>query len=825
MKFFSLIITLCSFLLTLGATRAAPLQEQVEKETAKREQMLAPLQEAFAMSKRLVSDGQSAQGCELLEKAYAALPETLRETPLALDVKKTLAKLQVVLAKAAAEKNHWPEARRRALASLQYDPQNELALAQLQQADEVLRRGTTGGEEVNPALTTTFFDRLSSVRTGLEEAKALRETGQLQKAEERYEDVLQADPFNQVATEGIKKIYQERGLVAEKARDLSNLERRREVREAWNNIYPKNSSAAGGIVVSGALTASPSYALEQKMQKTVIPQVDFSGADLETIRRALISLSRTYDSDASKAGVNFVVSTDVESPQPVTLKLRQTTLAEVVRYIAQIAGVKARITDIGVTFGPLVEKRPELNSQNFTVSPSFFKGADDKDQGVTGGTLRGAAPAGGAGAADGLAGQNEQKKLMALGVQFPAGAYAVYNQKTSQLKVVNNQEMLDMIGQLISAAEEQTLLIQVGVRLVEINQLDLDSITMNSTLGGLPILSPVPVGLGTITGSGTTTKTNGSGVGGGTPAASTQRGVNAQLNQIQGVGLLPNNTLQSFLQQGVLAGTNQTTSYALNTMDLGGTILNGMQFRTMITAVSQKNSANVLANPSIILKRGQKGVIEVTQEFKYVKEYSDPQSSIRTILVSQTASNTNTTLLAADSVPGPETVIGSFPSQISDAVPIGVKMGVKPDVTGDNSRVLLELEPSFIDFEGFINYGTQINSAYTLTYYNTAVTILTNTINQPVFIRRDLTLPAVEVSDGYTLLLGGLLREDIQKIDEKVPIIGDIPIFGRAFQGKTEQAIKKNTLIFVTPRILDVSGQPLNPTAGSPTTASASGPP
>jgi general secretion pathway protein D len=545
--------------------------------------------------------------------------------------------------------------------------------------------------------------------------------------------------------------------------------------------------------------------------------VDFSGADLETIRRALISLSRTYDSDAGKGGVNFVVSTDVESPQPVTLKLRQTTLAEIVRYIAQIAGVKARITDIGVTFGPLVEKRPELNSQNFTVSPSFFKGADDKDQGVTGGTLRGAAPAGGAGATDGLAGQNEQKKLMALGVQFPAGAYAVYNQKTSQLKVVNNQEMLDMIGQLISAAEEQTLLIQVGVRLVEINQLDLDSITVNSTLGGsgINLLSPIPVGLST---SGSNNTVNGSGLGPNTPTASTQRGVNAQLNQIQGVGLLPNNTLQSFLQKGQLAGTNLPSNYALNTMDLGGTILNGMQFRTMITAVSQKTSANVLANPSIILKRGQKGVIEVIQEFKYVKEYSDPQSSIRTV-VPAGGGTINT------GIPGPETVIGSFPSQISDPVPIGVKMGVKPDVTGDNSRVLLELEPSFVDFEGFINYGTIINSAFAASTYGSTTLILTNNINQPVFIRRDLTLPAVEVSDGYTLLLGGLLREDIQKIDEKVPIIGDIPIFGRAFQGKTEQAIKKNTLIFVTPRILDVSGQPLNPTAGSPTTASASGPP
>ena len=810
MKIFLLIFSLCLGFSGKSVVVASALQDQIEAETGKREQMLQPLKEAYGVSRKMVADGKSSEACELLEKAYEALPEVLRGAPLAMEVNKTLSKLQASLAEAAAQQNHWPEARRRALVSLQHDPKNELALLQLQKSDEVLRRGVSGSESVNPALTTKFFDRLTAVRSGLEEAQSLRETGQLAKAEERYEDVLEADPFNQVATEGIQKIYEERALVAEKARDLSNLERRREVREAWNNIYPKSGATVGGIEITGAMTASPAYVLEKKLQKTVIPQVDFSGADLETIRRALISLSRTYDPETAKGGINFIVSTDVTNPQPVTLRLRQTSLAEVVRYISQIAGVKARITDIGVTFGPLVEKRPELNSQNFTVSPSFFKGADGKEdagtdapRGAGGGTVTTGSDS---------AGKNEQKKLEDLGVVFPPGAYAVYNQKTSQLKVVNNQEMLDMIGQLISAAEEQTLLIQVGVRLVEINQLDLDSITVNSTLGGsgINLLSPVPAGL----------LTNG---GGATPSASTQRGVNAQLNQIQGVGLLPNNTLQSFLQSGVLAGTNQTSSYSLNTMDLGGTILNGMQFRTLITAVSQKNSANVLANPSIILKRGQKGVIEVTQEFKYVKEFSDPQSSIRTIQASST--NTTAGVIGIISVPGPETVIGSFPSQISDPVPIGVKMGVKPDVTGDNSRVLLELEPSFVDFEGFINYGTEINSAYTLSYFNTAVTIMTNNIQQPVFIRRDLTLPAVEVSDGYTLLLGGLLREDIQKIDEKVPIIGDIPIFGRAFQGKTEQAIKKNTLIFVTPRILDVSGQPLNPTAGSPTTASASGPP
>ena len=782
---------------------AAPVEDQVGKEAKRREQMLQPLEAAYRESAELTRQGKGVEACQQLEQAYLATPDTLRDTALGLQVRQTLAKLQASLAESAGQKNHWPEARKRALTSIGYDPTNEKAIEQLRASEEVLRRGTRGNEPVNAALTTKFFDRLSEVRSGLEDAEALRETGQLAEAERRYEDVLRADPFNKVATEGIRKIYQERALVADKARDLSDLERRREVRESWNNIYPPKSSVSGGVEVAGPMTASASYDLEKKMQSTIIPQVDFAGADLDTIRKALLSLSRTYDPGAEKTGVNFVVSADIAESQPVNLKLRNTSLAEVVRYVSQIAGVRARTSEIGITFSPLVEKRPDLIPRNFTVSPSFFKEASSSAE--ASGSARGTSSSAPSDAALATSVLSEQKKLEDLGVQFPNGAYAVYNRNTSQLKVVNNAEMLDLIGQLISAAEEETLLIQVGVRLVEINQTDLDSITANSTLGGsgVNLLSPVPQGL--IPGSS-----------GDTPLGSAQVGTTAQLNQIQGVGLLPNNTLQSFLQSGVLAGTNQASSYALNTMDLGGTILNGMQLRAMITAISQKNSANVLANPSIILKRAQKGVIEVAQEFKYVKEYNAPQSSIRTFVPNGNATQT--------AVPGPETVLGSFPSSMSDPVPIGVKMGVKPDITGNNSRVLLELEPSFVDFEGFINYGTPINSAYAATYFDANVTILTNNIQQPVFIRRDVTVPAVEVSDGYTLLLGGLLREDIQKIDEKVPLIGDVPLFGRAFQGKTEQSIKKNTLIFVTPRILRVDGQPLNPTAGAPTTAS-SGPP
>ena len=795
--FFVFIFSLV-LLSTSVRSESGKLQNKVEEETARREQLLHPLLVAYDKSRELAKNGQTKQACDDLELAYQNIPESLTGTSLAKKVQKTLSNLEAALGESAGKQNHWPEVRKRALASLRYDPTNEKALEQLRQSDEVLRRGTVGGEAVNPALSTKFFDRLNGARNGLEEAEAFRETGQLDKAEQAYEDTLKNDPFNQVATDGIKKIYEERALVAEKAKDVSNLERKREVHEAWNNIYPKSDIKSGGIDAIGeAMTRSPSFSIENKLRTTIIPQIDFEGADLETIRRALITLSRQYDPEVSKGGVNFVVSSDITDASLVSLRLRQTSLAEIVKYVCKIAGIKTRVNEIGVTFSPLVETRPDLIPRDFRVSPSFFKGTseitDVSPLSAKYGSTSSAEKTAGAG-------QNEQQKLTSLGVVFPPGAYAVYNRNTSLLKVVNNAEMLDLISQLISASEEETLLIQVGVRLIEINQSDLDSVTVNSKFGtaALGVANPGGTGATPIT------------PGGGT-------GVNGQLNQIQGVGLLQNNNLTSFLTPGVLAGPNSNASYDQNTMTLGG-FLNTMQFSSLITAISQKNSANVLANPSIVLKRGHKGFITSVQEFKYVLEYNAPQSSIAQI-----------TIAGGATVPGPETVIGSFPSSIvSDFVPIGVTLGVEADVKG-TSKVSMKLEPTFIDFEGNINYGAVINSTYasrpnapTLAA-TSSVTILTNIINQPVFIKREVKLDYLEVSDGYTILLGGLLREDIQTVDEKVPLLGDVPVFGRAFRGKTEQAVKKNTLIFVTPRILRVDGQPLNPTAGAPTTAANSG--
>ena len=55
------------------------------------------------------------------------------------------------------------------------------------------------------------------------------------------------------------------------------------------------------------------------------------------------------------------------------------------------------------------------------------------------------------------------------------------------------------------------------------------------------------------------------------------------------------------------------------------------------------------------------------------------------------------------------------------------------------------------------------------------------------------------------------MREDVQKTEDRTPIIGDIPIVGRLFRTNAEQHIKRNLVIFVTARLVTPSGAPLNP--------------
>ena len=104
----------------------------------------------------------------------------------------------------------------------------------------------------------------------------------------------------------------------------------------------------------------------------------------------------------------------------------------------------------------------------------------------------------------------------------------------------------------------------------------------------------------------------------------------------------------------------------------------------------------------------------------------------------------------------------------------GVTLEVEPVVEPDGVTIGLNLVPQVVEFEGFINYGSPIQTTSTNLLGITQTNILTpNIINQPIFSSRKVTT-SVSVWDGQTVVLGGLMREDVQKVEDRTPILGDI---------------------------------------------------
>jgi len=65
---------------------------------------------------------------------------------------------------------------------------------------------------------------------------------------------------------------------------------------------------------------------------------------------------------------------------------------------------------------------------------------------------------------------------------------------------------------------------------------------------------------------------------------------------------------------------------------------------------------------------------------------------------------------------------------------------------------------------------------------------------------------SVNVWDGQTVVLGGLISEDVTKLKDKLPILGDLPFLGRFFRSESSSSSKRNLMIFVTPTIIDPAG-------------------
>jgi len=124
-------------------------------------------------------------------------------------------------------------------------------------------------------------------------------------------------------------------------------------------------------------------------------------------------------------------------------------------------------------------------------------------------------------------------------------------------------------------------------------------------------------------------------------------------------------------------------------------------------------------------------------------------------------------------------------------------------ITYENVGIILQVTP-FITSDGMVE---MIVTPQTSELANRSEWVPTSsgpsgTINSPVINSRSADTVVI-VPDRQTVVIGGLMLNQNQQVDSKIPVLGDIPLLGAAFRRRVKSDSKTELLIFLTPQIVN----------------------
>ena len=138
---------------------------------------------------------------------------------------------------------------------------------------------------------------------------------------------------------------------------------------------------------------------------------------------------------------------------------------------------------------------------------------------------------------------------------------------------------------------------------------------------------------------------------------------------------------------------------------------------------------------------------------------------------------------------------------ITQSLETGPILDVVPYVLSDGYTINLSLIPSDTEFGGYDNPTIPGLSTGQVGGLNV---VELPTVYPKFTVRQVVT--TVNVWDNQTVVLGGLISSSVQSQKDKVPMLGDLPVFGRFFQSQSKSTVKNNLMIFVTATIVDPAG-------------------
>ena len=437
----------------------------------------------------------------------------------------------------------------------------------------------------------------------------------------------------------------------------------------------------------------------------------------------------------------------------VTLDFDNIPLGEAIRYVCRGADLKFRIEPYAVIIAAAGEEFDEMETRFYSVEAGVIRskatrdtvdGFEDDDDDGGGGELFDIDPL---------------EFFANKGVEFPTKAKIDYDARTSKLIVTNTPDNLRLIEQILRELNRSPTQVTIESKFVEVAQTDINELGFEWLLLGEP------------TGSLTDPT-----------AATTDIVLNqGRYGQVKVFKQGPGAT--ETISGGLRFANDQGLTTSNDSLLKFDSILGNIQYRTIIHALEQSSSTDVLSAPKVTTLSGETAVIKMVQERFFPEDWTEPE-------------------FQAGSASGGTTTGASFTPaipQFGEATEVGVIMIVTPTVAADGYSIDLDLEPEVVQFLQFDDYSYE-------------VTVEGNTIDailqMPVISRRKVQTKVI-VWDGETVVLGGMITEHVTSIDDKIPFLGDVPLIGRMFRSDVARSEKRNLLIFVSARLVNPAGQPI----------------
>ncbi len=175
--------------------------------------------------------------------------------------------------------------------------------------------------------------------------------------------------------------------------------------------------------------------------------------------------------------------------------------------------------------------------------------------------------------------------------------------------------------------------------------------------------------------------------------------------------------------------------------------------KIVINALREQGNVRLLSQPKVLVRNNMVAVLSIGEIIPFISN------------VSQTVSNGSVTT-----------------SPTLSSVQAGVVLSITPKINADHTMTI-HLSPIVSRVTSFEDF-----------------TVGTTSFRAPRLDTRNLS-SVVNVKDGETIVLGGLITQDEQKDRQGVPILGDIPFFGALTSGRANSDRRSEMVIVLTPQI------------------------